>query len=76
MERDMAFRLLEAAYEERNSNIPWIQSDPNLRTPSDDPRFGAPAPHEPSPVASHEGLGHVMPLTILLSVSAIHVDGT
>jgi hypothetical protein len=41
MERDMAFRLLEAAYEERNSNIPWIQSDPNLRTPSDDPRFGA-----------------------------------
>jgi TolB-like protein/predicted Ser/Thr protein kinase len=40
-ERDLAFRLLEAAYEERDSNIPWIQSDPNLRTLSDDPRFGA-----------------------------------
>jgi tetratricopeptide (TPR) repeat protein len=39
-ERDLAFRLLEAAYEKRDSNIPWIQSDPNLRTLSDDPRFG------------------------------------
>jgi eukaryotic-like serine/threonine-protein kinase len=39
-DRDVAFRLLEAAYEERDSNIPWIQSDPNLRTLSDDPRFG------------------------------------
>ena len=40
-ERDLVFRLLEAAYEERDSNIPWIQSDPNLRALSDDPRFGA-----------------------------------
>jgi len=39
-DRDLAFRLLEAAYEERDSKIPWIQSDPNLRTLSDDPRFG------------------------------------
>jgi TolB-like protein/predicted Ser/Thr protein kinase len=39
-DKDLAFRLLEAAYEERDSNIPWIQSDPNLRTLSDDPRFG------------------------------------
>jgi hypothetical protein len=38
-DRDRAFRLLEAAYEERDSNIPWIQSDPDLRTLSDDPRF-------------------------------------
>jgi hypothetical protein len=39
-DKDLAFRLLEAAYDERDSNIPWIQSDPNLRTLSDDPRFG------------------------------------
>jgi TolB-like protein/tetratricopeptide (TPR) repeat protein len=39
-DRDLAFRLLEAAYEERDSNIPWMQSDPNLRTLNDDPRFG------------------------------------
>jgi TolB-like protein/Tfp pilus assembly protein PilF/predicted Ser/Thr protein kinase len=39
-DRDLAFRLLEAAYEQRDSNIPWIQSDPNLRTLNDDPRFG------------------------------------
>ena len=54
-ERDLMFRLLEAAYEERDSNIPWI---PERSQPQDAQRrssfWRAPAPHEPSPVVSHE----------------------
>ena len=38
-DRDLAFRLLETAYEERDSNIPWMQANPALRTLGDDPRF-------------------------------------
>jgi tetratricopeptide (TPR) repeat protein len=38
-DRDLAFRLLEAAYKKRHTNIPWMQSNPHLRTLGDDPRF-------------------------------------
>jgi hypothetical protein len=38
-DRDRAFRLLEVGFEERDSNIPWVQADPYSRTLSDDPRF-------------------------------------
>lgn len=37
--RDEALRWLEAAYEERNSNVPWIGITPSLRPLRNDPRF-------------------------------------
>lgn len=36
---DEAFRWLETAYEQRNSNIPWIASTPGLRPLRNDSRF-------------------------------------
>jgi hypothetical protein len=38
-EKDDAFRWLEAAYEQRNGYLPWINQDPFFRPLRDDPRF-------------------------------------